>query len=112
MLQKSLKDTQAKPILLPLTFPMFQSERMATQQGRFTLCLKIHQQHNCIIEQIGKQHIRKIEIPHEKKPEFLARLRDMNITASALFPGVDGLGRSVAELMAMGKKFKTLCKNA
>jgi hypothetical protein len=39
----------------------------------------------------------KIVIPKEVKREFLRRLQTMNITASALFPGIDGLGRSVRE---------------
>jgi hypothetical protein len=31
-----------------------------------------------------------------KRP-FLVHLRSMNVTAGALFPGLDGLGRSLAE---------------
>lgn len=41
---------------------------------------------------------RKLIIPAAKKIEFLRSLRFMNVTSNALFPGVDGLGRSVAEL--------------
>lgn len=41
---------------------------------------------------------RKLIIPAARKIEFLRCLRFMNVTSNALFPGVDGLGRSVAEL--------------
>jgi hypothetical protein len=41
----------------------------------------------------------RIVIPKEVKREFLRRLQTMNITASALFPGVDGLGKSVKEFI-------------
>lgn len=41
----------------------------------------------------------RIVIPKERKPEFLERLQTMNITANALFPGVDGLGKSIKEFV-------------
>jgi catechol 2,3-dioxygenase-like lactoylglutathione lyase family enzyme len=41
----------------------------------------------------------RIVIPKEVKREFLRRLQTMNITASALFPGVDGLGKSDKEFI-------------
>ena len=75
---------------------------MAEQQGRFTMCLRIHQDHECIAAKVPSTHLKKIIIPYERKSAFLAQLRQMNITASALFPGVDGLGRSVAELTFLG----------
>jgi hypothetical protein len=37
-------------------------------------------------------------IPANRKIELLRSLRFMNVTSGALFPGVDGLGKSVAEL--------------
>jgi FRG domain-containing protein len=40
-------------------------------------------------------------IPAKRKLEFLFRLRAMNITAQSLFPGIDGLGRSVSELVRL-----------
>jgi hypothetical protein len=41
----------------------------------------------------------RLVIPKEVKREFLRRLQTMNITASALFPGIDGLGKSVKEFI-------------
>lgn len=41
----------------------------------------------------------RIVIPKEKKREFLRRLQTMNISANSLYPGVDGLGKSVKEFI-------------
>lgn len=41
----------------------------------------------------------RIVIPKKQKREFLRRLQTMNITANSLFPGVDGLGKSVKEFI-------------
>ena len=102
-----LEELSEKRTVVPLTFTYASSERMVAQQGRFTMCFKIHQKHDCIIDQIGKKHIRRLLIPHEKKPQFLLRLREMNITGSALFPGIDGLGQSVRELVSLGAYYKS-----
>lgn len=101
-----LEELSEQWIVVPLTFTYASSERIVAQQGRFTMCFKIHQKHDCIIDQIGPKYIRRLLIPHEKKPVFLLRLRDMNITGSALFPGVDGLGQSVRELVSLGAHYK------
>ena len=108
LLHKCLRDPDAIRVVVPLTFPFASSERIAKQQSRFTMCLRIHQQHNCLSELIPK-YVKKIVIPFKKKPHFLAELRRMNITASAMFPGVDGLGRSVAEFAALGGEWEELC---
>jgi hypothetical protein len=36
----------------------------------------------------------------------------MNITAAALFPGVDGLGRSIAELTSLGMQHAAAARKA
>ena len=51
---------------------------------------------------VARTHLKKIVIPHKIKPDFLAEQRRMNITAAALFPGVDVLGRSIADLTSLG----------
>ena len=108
-LHDMLEDPDAELAVAPLLFPFVSSERIAKQQGAFTMCLKILRNHNCISKQIGPENIRRFVIPHELKPEFLSQLRMMNITASSLFPGVDGLGRSIAELAALGARFEDAC---
>jgi hypothetical protein len=106
--ERKLEELCEQKLVIPLVFAHPSSDRMVAQQGRFTMCFKVHQKHDCIIEQIGAKHIRRILIPHDKKPEFLLRLRDMNITGAALFPGVDGLGQSVRELVSLGTHYKAL----
>jgi hypothetical protein len=51
-------------------------------------------------------------IPHKIKPDFLAELRRMDITAAALFPGVDDLGRSIAELTSLGIQHAAAARRA
>jgi hypothetical protein len=75
---------------------------MVAQQGRFTMCFKLHQKQDCIIDDIGPENLRRILVPHDKKPGLLLRLREMNITGASLFPGIDGLGQSVRELVSLG----------
>jgi|SRR5829696_6018106 len=111
-LHDALRDPNARPIVLPLEFKFFTSARMAEQQGRFTMCLRADEDHTCIAEKIAPTHVKKIIIPHKKKPDFLAELRRMNITAAALFPGVDGLGRSIAELTSLGARHAVHARTA
>ncbi len=78
------------------------SERMERQQGLFTLCTQVLADH---ADAIGcrlpgserRADSFKLLIPKSAKPDFLRRLRRLNITALALFPGADGLGRSLGE---------------
>jgi len=66
------------------------------------MCFNVAQEHDCVIGQIGPENVRKFAIQNKQKPEFLLRLREMNITRPALFPGVDGLGHSAKELISLG----------
>jgi hypothetical protein len=97
---------KGRDIVLPLSFSLASSERIVAQQGRFTMSFNNNASHDCMISQIGKTYLRKIEIPHEKKPEFLLRLRTMNITGASLFPGVDGLGMSMKELLSLVRFYR------
>jgi len=83
------------------------SERIVAQQARIFVCGQILANHGDVIEEAIETEenqnrpnnwYRKLIIPGDLKPEFLARLRTFNITASSLFPGVDGLGRSTTEV--------------
>jgi hypothetical protein len=80
------------------------SERMMVQQGMFTICRRPLTNHADAISDLGQPpttYLTKIIIPHKLKPDFLLRLRVMNINANALFPGMDGIGRSVSELVRL-----------
>lgn len=82
------------------------TDRMAAQQGLFSVSLQIGADHRSILEETMSesddppQFLRYI-IPAAVKLNFMSRLRLLNVTAASLFPGVDGLGRSVAELTAV-----------
>ncbi len=109
-----LLDPNAKPILY-MASARTQTERMAAQQTRMTFSAQILADHGQIIAEAVKAEEAKKEIeiygkliiPKELKLEFLRKLRSMNITARALFPGVDGLGRSVAELVRLGSAYES-----
>lgn len=78
------------------------TDRMIAQQGGFTICKDILGNHPQLIQRMSIKDIQlKLIIPKELKPTFLDRLRRMNVTASSLFPGIDGLGRSIGELSLM-----------
>lgn len=80
-------------------------DRIAAQQGCFSLSHNVSADHGQILEKLWKsapeeQHsFSKLIVPASLKPDFLRRLRLMNITASSLFPGIDGVGRSLKELV-------------
>jgi hypothetical protein len=79
------------------------TDRMVAQQSVFTVCKQILADHGDVIENAitlieGETLLLKILIKPELKLNFLQHLRAANITANALFPGVDGLGRSLEEL--------------
>jgi len=86
--------------------PIKRTDRLVAQQGRYSLSVRILGVHEDLIgepcsqagrENPGKLLFQKWIIPANLKPEFLYKLRAMNITGHSLFPGIDGAGRSVAE---------------
>jgi hypothetical protein len=84
------------------------TDRIAAQQGLFTICRNIcGDQHKIISDAISTENKEghhcfvQLIIPSDLKTKFLIRLHAMNITASSLFPGLDGLGGSVNELVRM-----------
>jgi FRG domain len=85
------------------------SDRMAAQQGCFTACRHLVSDHAQVIgdllgnsksKHIEKTHL-KIVIPAKLKPNFLHCLRMMNIAGHSLFPGIDGVGGSVADTLRL-----------
>jgi hypothetical protein len=80
----------------------YQTDRMGAQQTVQSISPQILARHNTIIETVYPQQdprYRKIIVPRGLKVEFLSRLRRVNITGRALFPGIDGIGKSIAELL-------------
>jgi hypothetical protein len=95
------------PHLVSPAFASRRTDRMIAQQGQFTFGLNLL----CDQERAMSEAVRtaglssadtlysKVTIPRRLKPEFLDQLRAMNVSANALFPGLDGLGRSLEELL-------------
>lgn len=83
------------------------SARLVAQQGIFSIAFNILTNHGEKFETIfavdgEKELYRKLVVPAIQKRAFAKKLRTMNITASSLFPGLDGLGRSIGELVRLG----------
>lgn len=81
------------------------NQRIAKQQGCFTYSNSLIKAHCDMILSIFEKNepsgLIKLEIPFELKFEFLERLKLMNISAGSLFPGLDGLGRSIKETLLL-----------
>ena len=101
-----LAEKAGGPKLVTPVLATRKTERMIAQQGQFTIGLNILTDQESAIDNVLKTaaaqrgeclHMKMI-VPRALKPEFLDQLRGMNVTANALFPGIDGLGRSLAEL--------------
>ena len=93
------------PAILYMIQMGIQTDRMGAQQTAFSVCLRILEDHSKVIEDaIGSQKEQasfKLIVPAALKPKFLRRLRTMNIQARSMFPGIDGLGRSIRELVLL-----------
>jgi hypothetical protein len=103
---EQLENPQA-PQALFFWEPSKKSERFVAQQGFFSLNVNVLGVHGRLIEEqcaVAKQNApqkmfqEKWIIPAGLKLEFLRKLRAMNIAAHSLFPGIDGLGRSLGEM--------------
>ena len=86
------------------------TDRMLAQQMSFSVTAEVLADHEALMREAfgdpAKYTANAVVfmvalIPADKKLDFLFRLRAMNITAQSLFPGIDGLGRSVSELVRL-----------
>lgn len=99
----SLFDSDA-PQALCIWVPDRRTGRMTAQQGVFTVAANPLTSHEEVIYSLSAPRYAealvfgKAVVPARLKPQFLRNLKAMNITANALFPGIDGLGRSMSEL--------------
>jgi hypothetical protein len=90
---------------LKFFWPLSETDRMSAQGTQFSVSTSTTADHAELIrttESTEGSHFSRIVIPSELKMLFLRRLREMNLTARTLFPGIDGLGRSIAELLRLG----------
>lgn len=80
-----------------------QTAQMSAQQTMHSVSTSPLADHGELIlkvlsDESSSKAVRKLIIHKTQKTKLLRSLRFMNVTARALFPGVDGLGRSVAEM--------------
>lgn len=84
------------------------SERMIPQQGVFTYCEILFCDHAELIGHalwdLYKQGektflLTKILISADAKKKLREHLNKLNLTASTLFPGIDGVGRTISEII-------------
>lgn len=83
------------------------SEREVAQQGMVTVCTDVLADHADAIggllrDQYGDEGQKpgmfgRVVIPFAEKYTFWLRLEEMNVRAAVLFPGIDGVGRTVRE---------------
>ena len=108
---QALRNPEAPPSVVPLAFSSFQAHgwRNSRDDSRCAWSESGGRLHR---GESTATHLKKIIIPHRIKPDFLAELRRMNITAAALFPGVDGLGKSIAELTSLGAQHAAAARKA
>jgi hypothetical protein len=81
-------------------------DRMVAQQGLFVGSCNIAADLEPVIadavsdcEVDGNAYFKKVIIPARLKALVMRRLRGMNVAASALFPGLDGIGRQLDDLV-------------
>lgn len=98
------------PDRVTFTWPELSSSRIVAQQGHFSVCTNILATHdNAILRSCSAVAVNqpesiiylKIVIASQVKVAILQQLRAMNVAPHALFPTVDGLGRSLADLATL-----------
>lgn len=104
-LEKEFFAPESMPVV-QFTSRLNKSARMIAQQGIFGTSRNILTDQEAYFEEAShlfeeKAVFGKIIIPSNLKSLFAAHLRAMNITANSLFPGIDGLGRSITELVSL-----------
>ncbi len=103
--QKQFYQSSSGPDFLDFIERNTQTAQMVAQQTMHSVSPAPLADHGDLVKSVlsGEESangnpFRKLIIPAKHKIEFLRILRFMNVTSNALFPGVDGLGRSIAEL--------------
>lgn len=102
--EKIARDPNAQPIMHIFARDKL-TDRMINQQGVFTFCHNVLEDHAYSVGNVLSESedngngLWKVVIPKKHKIQFLSKLHAMNITGASLFPGADGIGRYLHELM-------------
>jgi hypothetical protein len=100
------QETNASPTVLFLRNPR-ETQRMAAQQGFFSFSPQILADHQGILTNAARDtedpggRFFQMVVPADLKAGFRRRLWHLNVTAQSRFPGIDGLGRSMSELIQL-----------
>lgn len=102
--QNTLLDANRQAVIF--VRPLVVTDRMSVQQTFFTVSgspLADHEQTLAAATPgpLREHGFMKLIIPSRLKLDCLRHLRRMNVTAQALFPGIDGLGASIGEAIRM-----------
>lgn len=86
----------AKSFIIPFE-PLMKTERLLSQQGLFLVPSTNYETFNYILDlyDLGGEACIKFLIPASLRFEGIIRLQRMNITTTALFPGLEGFCRSL-----------------
>lgn len=105
----AFKDLQS-PNILQFIEPIITNERIEAQQGYFSICSNPTMDHKKLLEEAKALSV--IEIPKNRKRDILSELYTYNINANTLFPGIDGLGKSIKEFCTLWDKKEYPIHNA
>ena len=90
---------------LPLLYTAekkMRTPREVAQQGYFTFTNRILANHQDVVHLACNNCLYgRLLIPNRLKPEFFNRLSSMNVTAAALFPGVEGICNSLRDTVRL-----------
>lgn len=102
-IRELLRQSDAPRALMPF-YSWRMNEREMAQQGRYTFSTYLLEDQDVSVRRIltassnsSGTTLLRIILPAAMKSVFLEHLRHLNVTAQALFPGLDGLGRSLTE---------------
>ena len=103
---KFVKYGEKAPPQINLHEPKVKSERMVAQQGVFTYCEQLFCDQAKLIGEalLASSHLSKIVIGPQAKKQMREYLNKLNITAAVLFPGVEGLGRAISEMITVHRE--------
>ncbi|MGQ0701071.1 MAG: FRG domain-containing protein [Panacagrimonas sp.] len=88
--------------LLYTAVKKFRSAREVAQQGVFTFTNRLSVDQQSMIPMACEENtFGRVLIPAQLKVEFADRLRLMNVTAAALFPGVEGVCTSIRDSLRL-----------
>ena len=97
LLKDILKSRLKSPAFIVPYRPEMTTERLVAQQGLFLVPSNNHDSFSQIITAHAPDGsaCKKIVIPAHMRFDGISRLRKMNLTSTALFPGIDGFCRSL-----------------